>query len=228
MLAITFRYLPKHCINACIFCSNEVLSSPDIPEKDIDSDFQKMKEQFLTYVSLHRRDIICITGNDPIQLGVPRLVELFDLIRSYEYTIGFMSTHGRLLAKDDLQVLKEHGLLALQIPLYGSTAEIHNGITRPKIGDAFSDTVKTLEFCEQLGISIIGNIRIVRENRSDIQNIIRLYKDLCPTKLETINLGGVIAQLGIMENAQRFLSKDEERALIESFSANDPLVTKVY
>ena len=226
MLPVAFRYSPRSCINACIFCSNDQTSDYHLSEEELDLDLQRMKEQFLSYVASHDKDSICITGNDPIQLGLGRLIELLDLIHSNDFDIGFMSTHGRQLTKDTLQALKDHGLDVLQIPLYGSNALIHNGITRPKIGDAFLDAAATLELCEQLGIKVIGNIRITRENCLDIENINQLYRKLCPTSLVSINLGGIASR--ITENAESFLSKTEENSFIEPFLAKESLVTRVY
>ena len=92
-----------------------------------------------------------------------------------------LSTHGRTLKDQNLVIaLKDAGLTTVRIPLYGSTAEIHNKTAQYEAthGNAFDDSTEAIKNCANNGIITIGHTIVNQYNKEDVNSIIQLYLDL--------------------------------------------------
>lgn len=161
-----------HCMNRCTFCNGssayvEPFLKFDTAIKDID---------FLVKSGVNK---IEISGGDPGEYG--RIVDIVKYIKDCGINSIMLSTHGRTLKDVNLVAqLKEAGLDRVRIPLYGSTEEIHNKTTQfeKTPGNAFTDTIQGIMNCEKNRIEVVGHTILNQYNKTDMNNIIKLYKYL--------------------------------------------------
>ena len=162
------------CMNSCNFCSGEH------GHVDLETSFKTHISEADHFISQGIKQIE-ISGGDPGEYS--RIIDLIKYLKQHDVTTIQFSTHGRTL-KDSVfaLALKEAGVTSIRIPLYGSSASIHNLTTQYgnilKIGDAFKDTIEGIKNCSTLGIPIVGYTLLNQHNKSDINNIIQLYVNL--------------------------------------------------
>lgn len=179
----------RYCLNSCPFCDSE--ASGDSEELQIQKELELAKRQVDNY-ALGGVTSINITGSDPCQLE-DSLLELISYIYSKGCHVKSVQTHGRNFKNKELLVRMQSLGIPLNFPffisLYGSTAELHNAIVIPKTGNAFTETIQGLMNCQELGIPLIGNTRILNENKTDIVNIIELFKTF---KVSSVCVGKIV------------------------------------
>lgn len=120
---------------------------------------------------------ITITGGEPFMTGK----ELFRLLEyckdKFESTEFQILTNGRIFAVHDYcEILSDtipcHTILG--IPLHGSTAEVHDRITRSD--GSFKQTILGLRRLQKMGINTEIRIVVCKENADDLNNIAKLIK----------------------------------------------------
>ena len=162
----------SNCMNRCTFCSgtHDRLD----PKEKLNTILSE-----IDYFIKHGTKRIEISGGDPGEyIGI---AEIIKYLRNNGIQEVQLSTHGRTLKDESLtKELKDAKVSTIRIPLYGSTAEIHNKTAQyePTPGNAFEDTAQGIMNCTKNNISIVGYILINQYNKNDINNIIQLYLDL--------------------------------------------------
>lgn len=171
------------CMNRCAFCEG---SSMVIDEETkfniIISNADHFIEKEIKQVE--------ISGGDPGEYN--RIVEVVQYLTDNSIEVIQLSTHGRTLKDENLvRRLKDAGLTEARIPLYGSTAEIHNNTTQYKStpGNSFEDTIQGIKNCAKHGIKIVGHILTNQYNKNDLNNILQLYIDLSKDQLKSLFIG---------------------------------------
>ncbi len=173
--------LGAKCSNKCVFC----IGRSDFGE--IDYDYQKREgerrigiiEEVIKEHQKNDINFIEISGNDPIE----EEKELVDTIRKIK-TAGFsrvrVSTHGMNLHKEDyVRDLVLAGLDEIIVPIYGSTAEIHDSVT--KNPGSFEKTVAGIKhFLSINPITVAITSLITEQNKNDVLDIIKFIEELNP------------------------------------------------
>lgn len=159
------------CSNNCLFCCPEVRPHK-VPYKEIEKDVEvKMLRQAIDLARKGLGDFVEISGSDPVQYK-----KISNFIRYLKRRLKFknvmLATHGRDLKDMNLvSELKKSGLGFLRIPLYGSTAEIHDSVTQQK--GSFKETVTGLKNLLKAAPKIKIEITslVMKQNYRDLVNI---------------------------------------------------------
>lgn len=179
-------YSKDRCMNSCLFCNG------------VNTDGKSEEEKFITaikdskYFIENGYDTVEISGGDPGEFSA--IAEIVYYLKKNGIKYVQLSTHGRTLKDPELvSRLSKAGLDFCRIPLYGSTAEIHNRATQVNynVGNAFEDTVLGIENCSKYGISVAGQTLITSFNKEDMNNIISLYIELTKGLLKEIVIGNI-------------------------------------
>lgn len=172
------------CLNKCLFCPGTRLGDVATWSKIL-----KKADALLTLGGVER---IHIEGGDACEWE--KLPEMIEYLKSKGITEIGLGTHGRTLKDPKLvQRLKDTGVVvSVNIPLYGSTEEIHNGIVqsrRSSPGNAFQDTIQGIKNCVDIGIqTIFGHTALTQSNKEDISNILNLYMTLTHGKIASVDI----------------------------------------
>lgn len=163
------------CKNRCVFCGlTPPLSGTALREMElrVAKNIRDFREQGLTKIE--------ITGCDPIEYE-----PIIPLIR-YLRAVGFeeiqLSTHGRRLSDDKfLKELVSSGLTRIKVPIYGSTAKIHDSITGAP--GSFDETISGLRKLSQMDHDLFVQINcsLFQGNKEDLLNQVDLIRELNPT-----------------------------------------------
>jgi MoaA/NifB/PqqE/SkfB family radical SAM enzyme len=117
-----------------------------------------------------------ISGCDPIEYK--NIAELIAYIKKEGFECVRLSTHGTELAKSSLRKkLALSGLDDIRIPIYGSTAKIHDSVTRTP--GSFKETVEGIKKIKELNpkIHIQISCLMVKQNKNDLLNIVKFTKN---------------------------------------------------
>ena len=158
--------LNPFCDNACVFCGNRERAAPD-----------QMREQ----EELARKNVehhlargirnIEISGGDPGEFD--RLPELIRDMKRMGVNHVRLSTNGcRCSDPAWADALVDAGLDAVKIPLYGSTAAVHEQVAR-KPG-AYDQTLRAMEHFKRRGVPLSIHVLVVRPNRENLLDLYRL------------------------------------------------------
>lgn len=193
----------KRCLNRCTFCNGDTNDSRTVEEK-----FSKFKEDAKHFLNKGYNEIE-ISGNDPIQYS--KIVDCVKFLKDIGIKKIVLSTHGRNMKDEHLtKNLAEAGLTSCRIPLYGSTADVHNqamqyvapGEKPLSVGNSFNDTVEALKMCSKYDIFIKGHIIPMQFNQHDISNTVDLYLELTSGKMENL----VVASACISHVSEEYTS----------------------
>ena len=165
------------CKNSCLFCN------PGRKRHQIDkAGMRKMEaEIFAQITNLKKRGFkeIEISGNDPVEYEkLPQFIKW--LKEDMAFTRVILATHGRNLKDRKLvKRLKDAGLNILQIPVYGSTAGIHDSVTQEQ--GSYSETMAGIANMIEIApeIQITGISLILKQNYTDIVNIQKHLSRFC-------------------------------------------------
>lgn len=157
--------LSPFCDNDCIFCKNQ----PRCSAEELMAQERLVHENIAFHLGCGVLDIE-ISGADPGEYDA--LPELIQELKEGGVQAVCLSTNGfRCADQAWVHALVEAGLDTVKIPLYGSTATVHEQVAR-KPG-CFRAAVRALEHFKSLGANIKINSLIVRQNR---ENLIELYR----------------------------------------------------
>jgi len=166
MQNIAALIISPYCDNNCLFCGSSPQIS-DIEIKKLESDL----EQNITYHLNAGFKRIELSGCDPGEYRDINNLLKYLKEKGFEYI--FLSTNGNRFS--DYELAKElvlNGLDAVKIPLYGSTAEIHDSVTRKK--NSFNQAVNAIKNFKKLGIDVKINSLIMKHNKFDLINLFKL------------------------------------------------------
>jgi MoaA/NifB/PqqE/SkfB family radical SAM enzyme len=124
-----------------------------------------------------------LSGHDPIQLE--NIAGYVHWLKEIGFTEVLLLTHGRDLC--DISLVKKlniAGLDDVNIPFYGSHAEVHDVITN--VHGSFKETLLGIQNIRKYApdIQIYFHTLIMKENLRDIPNIIRLFAKFHPVDSE--------------------------------------------
>lgn len=214
-------YGKSKCMNRCTFCSG---TSPEMNE---DEKYDLLIKEASYHINQGIKKIE-ISGGDPGEYD--RLPEIIKYLSDNKVELIQLSTHGRTLKDESfVKLLKDSGLNKVKIPLYGSTAEIHNKTVQyePRPGNAYEDTILGIKNCEKYDIEILGHTMINQYNKNDINNVIQLYLDLSNNKITDIYVGiAFIAHLTYEYTGNWFLPIKDMGPYIKEVYNNHPILPK--
>jgi len=155
------------CSQYCVFCRGR---KPKISEAELRIQELKVYKN-IRYLKREGIKKIEISGSDPIEYN--QIIELIRYIKKEGYEFIQLSTHGTKLSDSSfLDKLISSGVDKLRIPIYGSSAKIHDSITRTP--GSFDRVVKGIKLLKKKSsdISIMMSCLIVRQNKNDLFNIV--------------------------------------------------------
>jgi len=156
------------CNNRCVFCiqGDRRFHEVDKSKRSIQLILRKMAKD---------HDGVVFTGGEPTIRH-----ELADLV-GYAAKLGYQSiqiqTNGRMFAyKQYCRELIRAGCNEFSPALHGSTAEIHDNLTRSP--GSYNQTVQGIKNLKQLGQMVITNSVVTRQNYKDLPRLARLLVSL--------------------------------------------------
>lgn len=161
------------CSNKCVFCQ-QTFSHPGSEDrarilKSQEIDIVKK----LAEAKANGKKGISITGCDPFEYT--KLVPIVRYIKSLGFKEIRICTHGKIRKGNEKMIsdLADAGLTRLRIPLYGSTAEIHDSVTQ--VPGSFQDLMNTMYAAYALRNKIETSIvtLALAQNKHDLLNIVR-------------------------------------------------------
>lgn len=163
--------LTYSCNEKCVHCY------ASYPEENVSHNVleldkcKKIIDELYEMKCLH----IIFTGGDPFMFK--GFIELFKYARNKNFVCDIY-TNGQAIANNS-KILDEIVPLfprAFYISLYGSTSEVHDGITC--VAGSFEKTLKTIKLLHKDNISVVLNVMIMKNNYHQIKEIIGLAKKL--------------------------------------------------
>lgn len=159
-LPVTYR-----CNNRCGWCyaQNELDKARDLSDQN-----RELFLDFFSYLSVKK--IVLIGGEPTIYPNITRLIED---ATNRDIRVGMVS-NGRKLADyyNFCKNLKEAGIQSTTISIQGSTAEIHDKIT--KVSGSFDQSLRGIENLILTGIDASTETVMSRDNGEDLENIVDL------------------------------------------------------
>jgi len=156
------------CNNRCLFCiqGNKRYTAPNKSDKEVRQILEKMRKN---------HDGVVFTGGEPTVRS-----ELIDWVR-YAKKLGYkyiqIQSNGRMFSyKDYCKALIKAGANEFSPALHGSTAKIHDALTRTP--GSFGQTVQGIKNLRELDQYILTNTVVTRMNYKDLPNLARLLVDL--------------------------------------------------
>lgn len=211
-------YGRERCMNRCTFCVG-YHGVEDPTEKW--NRYIAEADHFLKNTDIRRVEI---SGGDPGEYD--RIVDFIKYLRRNGMVEVQLSTHGRTFKDENLVIaLKEAGVTAVRIPLYGSTAEIHNKTAQyePTPGDAFAEAVEGIKNVAKHGLPLVGYTLLNQYNKDDVLNILQLYLDLAGKSLIQMFIGlTFISELNYTYTKDWFLPIKDMKPYIRKIYENYP------
>ncbi len=165
------------CKNSCLFCNPQRLIKSKVCEKDLKNIEIKLLRQAGDLYKKGLNRYVEISGSDPIEY---RKIAPFINYLKNELKCGtvMLSTHGRDLHNEKLvKDLKRAGLDELRIPLYGSTATVHDSVTQER--GSFKETLKGIKNIVKHAPAIKMKISslIMKQNHRDLLKTFNLANE---------------------------------------------------
>jgi uncharacterized Fe-S cluster-containing radical SAM superfamily protein len=164
--------LSTSCKNNCVFCKTTLQVDGAELERQ-ERDVAKALEEYIK----QGFEKIEISGHDPIEYEW--IAQLIGYMKKRGFRDIMLSTHGRRLCdKRFCGELALAGLTSLRIPIYGSTAAVHDSVTKAE--GSFRETIEGLRLLIDLApqMKILLHSLILKQNKDDINSIISLAKGL--------------------------------------------------
>jgi pyruvate-formate lyase-activating enzyme len=120
---------------------------------------------------------VFFTGGEPTQL--PWLLDALRSANELGYTRVQMQSHaGRAAESDYAEALVDAGLTAIDVPLYGATAKVHEEITSTP--GSFDATVQGVERLRALGVRIVLHVTLFKSNLPSLSELLGFMAGLEP------------------------------------------------
>jgi MoaA/NifB/PqqE/SkfB family radical SAM enzyme len=156
------------CNNRCVFCiqGDKRYTTPNKSDKEVRQILEKMRKN---------HDGVVFTGGEPTVR--PELIDWVKYAKKLGYKYIQIQSNGRMFSyKDYCKVLIKAGANEFSPALHGSTAKIHNALTRAP--GSFEQTVQGIKNLRELDQYILTNTVVMRMNYKDLPNLARLLVDL--------------------------------------------------
>jgi AdoMet-dependent heme synthase len=119
-------------------------------------------------------EIFVMTGGDPLKR--PDLYQLIAHSRSRGLQPALTPSATPLLTHEEIDRVKEAGVVRLAVSLDGSTAEIHDAFRG--IEGSFDRTIDAIRYASSIGLLVQINTTVARRNLDDMGNIAALIEEL--------------------------------------------------
>lgn len=167
--------LPIRCSNNCVFCraskNDSIIKVKEMSRKD---EIDLLNDTLLLVKD--KSDTLSITGSEALRYS--KIIDYIKWARPKFKNIIIRDPGLRLSDFDFAESLFASGIDAIEIPIYGSTAEIHNSCVGNR--EAFAKMIRALENITILKKSYNVNVTFrsifLRQNSEDISRIIDLLK----------------------------------------------------
>lgn len=181
------------CKNNCVFC-NPFAKKRHLSEEEV----KNLEYYFLGQameLSKSGYRALEISGGDPIEYrSIDKLIALLKKDLKFKYVV--LSTHGRDLSDVGLvRRLKKAGLDELRIPIYGSSAKIHDAVTN-KRGSFFETTTgikNVLKYAPKIKMTL--RTLLLKLNYRDIVNIFKFSEKYSSSFMISIPCSGRLVPL---------------------------------
>ncbi|HRZ40535.1 MAG TPA: radical SAM protein [Candidatus Omnitrophota bacterium] len=162
------------CSNQCIFCSRSQLSGKEeTPYSSLISELKKYPAQ--------NYDCVEIGSDEP--LNYKKIRELVSHLKASGFHDIYIQTTGRKLSKGDfLSELIDLGVTQFRIPLYGTTADLHDQITQSK--GSFDETILGLKNLFQQKIKFSIHTLLLKQNLHNLPDLKKFCRDTFKKRLE--------------------------------------------
>lgn len=139
--------LVDHCDRNCHFC--------DVPGGGFEGRPSSLPGAMASLRALRSRySRLLITGGEPT--GLEWLKDLLEGAKRYEFSSIWMQTHGGKFSNlEYAQEMVNAGLTGVDVPLYGSTARIHDAVTRTP--GSFRASLKGIRTLQGLGVKVVAH-----------------------------------------------------------------------
>ncbi len=152
------------CNNKCVFCAqgDKRIACGSLPIEELTGRLQRVKEG--------SRGLV-LTGGEPTLYK--RIVQLIAEARQMGYDPIQIQTNGRMLAYPQvLEKLVAAGANEFSPSLHGSTAEVHDGLTRAP--GSWAQTTQGMRNVAARGIPLVTNSVITQGNYTDLPALVNL------------------------------------------------------
>jgi MoaA/NifB/PqqE/SkfB family radical SAM enzyme len=158
------------CDLACVFC--------DTPQGDIAVTPSSLRGVRASLTAMaNRASGVFFTGGEPTQL--PWLFDALGAARDLGYRRVQMQSHaGPASEPAYAQALRDAGLTAIDVPIYGDNAETHQAVTHTP--DSFRRTLAGMEALRRLGLRAVVHATLFRQNLPRLPQILRFIDSLAP------------------------------------------------
>jgi len=130
-----------------------------------------------------------------------------------------MQSHAGRASDDAVaRALVEAGLTAVDVPLYGPTAELHEIVTRTP--DSFRRTLAGLENLRALGAHAVVHVTLFRSNLAHLEDLLRFIDELGPDEAY-LQVTGETGPPGFFAGAAPG-PREVGQACMEAFAAYTP------
>ncbi|MGB0592376.1 MAG: radical SAM protein [Myxococcota bacterium] len=158
------------CDLNCIFCEGES-DGVSLPPSSLEG------VQAALIATAGRSTGVFFTGGEPTQL--PWLFEALQSATELGYSRVQMQSHaGRAADEGFARSLVEAGLTAIDVPLYGATAEVHEEITSTP--GSFEATVGGIKRLQSLGVRIVLHVTLFKSNLPMLTELLEFMAGLKP------------------------------------------------
>ncbi len=165
------------CDYRCIFCSmggtlHVVRIRGEVSRLDADEEWKRIQRVLKEGAAQADVSALHIMGNDPS--NHPDLVRSVALGRELGFDQVVLETIGvRLEDRDFTAELIDAGVSAFKIPLYGSTAEVHDSIVR--MDGAFQRVTRVLDHLQTLGVELSVHSLLLKQNIDSLTPLVDRY-----------------------------------------------------
>lgn len=159
------------CNNRCVFCAqgDKRVACGAIPIEELVERLRKVRGDPRKPMGL------VLTGGEPTLYK--RILQLVEAARRLGYRPIQIQTNGRMLSyPNSVERLLAAGATEFSPSIHGSTAEIHDGLTRAK--DSWQESRDGIANVCRAGLPVVTNSVITRENTTDLPALVKLLGEL--------------------------------------------------
>jgi MoaA/NifB/PqqE/SkfB family radical SAM enzyme len=156
------------CNNRCVFCAQggKRIECGSIPLEELVSRLKEVRP---------RSQGLVLTGGEPTIYK--RIVALVAAARQLGYFPIQIQTNGRMLGYEQvLRALLQAGASEFSPSLHGSTAEVHDALTRAP--GSWKESSEGIRRVASLGLPLVTNSVVTQGNTHDLPELVRLLADL--------------------------------------------------
>lgn len=157
--------LTNRCNENCIHCYRVVMKRKEV-------DFNILKKLFDELVKLGTLYLTFSGGEVFLHKEVFQILEYAKNLHFYVV----VKTNGLLLNEEKIKLLNSIGINRIDFSLYATDAKIHDFITG--VGGSHTKTLQAIENCKKEGLNVRISIPVMKYNKDEIENLIRLAESI--------------------------------------------------